>query len=588
MRLPWFLAFFSLLSSCFFTEASARGQEVGEPYLVRDIASNEIGSDPSLGGVFGDRVLLVASTPETGFEPWISDGTEAGTRLVSDLRPGIEGSFPRAILSLDERVLFMALNDDFVDELWASDGTLEGTRRLLDGGLGGIARVGSRAFFTRGQELWETDGTPEGTRALVELPAFADMDGGPVVDGRWVFGLRDGDPRGSLWISDGTSQGTQRLLARRLPTHTSSHGGTTLEAEIAAAHGTIYFEAERNPDQGFSDTDVWVSDGTRAGTRRLGEQVPQPPPFAPTFYPFGERMLLYLDALWISDGTSAGTYQLSEQPLEVLAVVGDLAYLRNPSAGGKELWVSDGSVAGTHPLAGFTEEIRLEGLQAVGNRLFFLADDGVHGREPWVSDGTLEGTLLLADVRPGPADSVAGAGAAVVAGNLYFIADGELWASDGTVANTRRVVVADGQPAAIHQLLAFHRGLFYLVASDFAHGAELWALPLAGPDDTLVLGPESRFEATVTWRDFRGAEGEGTAVALTEETGAFWFFEPSNLEVMVKVLDGRGINGHWWVYWGSLSNVGFTLTVRDTTTGAVWRYENPLGRFASGGDIEAF
>jgi hypothetical protein len=56
----------------------------------------------------------------------------------------------------------------------------------------------------------------------------------------------------------------------------------------------------------------------------------------------------------------------------------------------------------------------------------------------------------------------------------------------------------------------------------------------------------------------------------------------------VKVLDARSINGHFWVYYGALSNVEYTLRVTDTTTGEVRTYQNPAGAFASRGDVEAF
>ena len=103
----------------------------------------------------------------------------------------------------------------------------------------------------------------------------------------------------------------------------------------------------------------------------------------------------------------------------------------------------------------------------------------------------------------------------------------------------------------------------------------------------LRLGLDQRFEARVSWRDFDGVEGSGVAVPLAEDTGAFWFFDSANIELTVKVLDGRDINGHFWVFNGSLTNVEYTLTVTDTFTGAVYTFTNPLGQFGSFGDTEA-
>lgn len=129
------------------------------------------------------------------------------------------------------------------------------------------------------------------------------------------------------------------------------------------------------------------------------------------------------------------------------------------------------------------------------------------------------------------------------------------------------------------------------------HGIELWAIPAdAGPappppctptDQTLCLGG-GRFRAEVTWGDVSGGTGAGHSINLGDRTGAFWFFSPSNFELMVKVLDGRSLNGHHWVFWGALTNVEFTLTVTDTESGETWTRHNLLGEFASGGDTEAF
>ena len=95
----------------------------------------------------------------------------------------------------------------------------------------------------------------------------------------------------------------------------------------------------------------------------------------------------------------------------------------------------------------------------------------------------------------------------------------------------------------------------------------------------------------------RGAEherqrqqaGTGQAVPLAGgDTGYFWFFDASNVEVVLKVLDGRTLNGKFWVFYGALSDVEYTLTVTDTETGTVKTYTNPKGRLASVADTRAF
>jgi len=97
-----------------------------------------------------------------------------------------------------------------------------------------------------------------------------------------------------------------------------------------------------------------------------------------------------------------------------------------------------------------------------------------------------------------------------------------------------------------------------------------------------------RFAVTIAWQDFTGGSGHGLRLPLTDDTGAFWFFRDDNPEVVVKVLDARAVNGHFWVFYGALTNVAFRLEVTDTATGAQRVYENPSGHFASLGDAAAF
>jgi hypothetical protein len=99
---------------------------------------------------------------------------------------------------------------------------------------------------------------------------------------------------------------------------------------------------------------------------------------------------------------------------------------------------------------------------------------------------------------------------------------------------------------------------------------------------------DDRFHVEVAWELPGGDAGAGQALPLTDDSGAFWFFGPSNLELLVKVLDGRAVNGHFWVFFGALSDVAYTVTVTDTATGATRSYTNPAGTMASQADTQAF
>ena len=95
-------------------------------------------------------------------------------------------------------------------------------------------------------------------------------------------------------------------------------------------------------------------------------------------------------------------------------------------------------------------------------------------------------------------------------------------------------------------------------------------------DATTLCLADNRFRVRATY-DTDTASGDGKGVALTSDTGYFWFFSPSNVEMVVKVLNGCGLNQNFWVFAGGLTNVGVTLTVTDTRTGITRIYRNVRG-----------
>jgi hypothetical protein len=98
-----------------------------------------------------------------------------------------------------------------------------------------------------------------------------------------------------------------------------------------------------------------------------------------------------------------------------------------------------------------------------------------------------------------------------------------------------------------------------------------------------------QFLVNVSFTDPRtGTPRAATAVPLTGDSGAFWFFDDSNLELMIKVLDGRAVNGKFWFFYGALSDVDYTITVTRSETGEVRTYHNPRGTLASKADLQAF
>ncbi|MEO8190754.1 MAG: hypothetical protein ABI682_10480 [Acidobacteriota bacterium] len=110
--------------------------------------------------------------------------------------------------------------------------------------------------------------------------------------------------------------------------------------------------------------------------------------------------------------------------------------------------------------------------------------------------------------------------------------------------------------------------------------------PRCSPDPTAVCLGE-RFRVSLNWQA-PTSSGIGMGIPLTTDAGAFWFFSANNIEIVVKVVDGRAFNGKFWVFYGSLTNVAFTLSITDTHTGITKTYANGQGELASVADTSAF
>jgi ELWxxDGT repeat protein len=126
-------------------------------------------------------VFFRARSSNSGAELWKTDGTEAGTVLVSDIVPGLVGSTPSQLVDVDGTLYFTANDAAHGVELWRSDGTAAGTQMVRDivpGPAGSVpsslTEVNGRLYFAAyepgtGVELWTSDGTPAGTQLVQDF-----------------------------------------------------------------------------------------------------------------------------------------------------------------------------------------------------------------------------------------------------------------------------------------------------------------------------------------------------------------------------------------------------------------------------------
>ena len=256
-------------------------------HVISTISSSQSQDCPGLGAGTANSVTVVGSLAffcshdaEHGAEPWVTDGTPEGTRMVADLVPGPGPSKPIGFTRFGDVVVFFVLRQGAA-ELWRSDGSEAGTSLVAsipsDQRVGQLVASGGRAFFfattADSTVLWSTDGTAGGTTALDDLPFFTvgtsvapNRSGGIVFS---AFARRTGS---ELWRSDGTRAGT-RLVKDIAPGHLRHGGGRSSEPEqLTPARGKTFFTATVRK----RGRELWRTDGTRRGTKLVGEVRPGP------------------------------------------------------------------------------------------------------------------------------------------------------------------------------------------------------------------------------------------------------------------------------------------------------------------------
>lgn len=310
-----------------------------------------------------------------------------------------------------------------------------------------------------GAEIFESDGTEAGTKLLKDInPGGPDSRPGLLTafKGKLYFMAQNGTYGRELWVSDGTEAGTQVLK----DINPGSPGSDdSYNYAIVAGTDLFYFWA----NDGIAGKELWKSDGTEAGTIMVKDINPGAGSGAPT-YPFdqylwfGDRLLFVAndgvlgEELWITDGTEAGTklvrdFYSGSSPVEIVfygVLQGKAIFRANDGSSGRELWSTDGTAAGTTllkdilPGAGGGLEMSYDAA-LFQNYLFFTADDGVDGRELWITDGTAAGTVLHTSIRTGLSSSSPN-GFSLIGNTMFFFASNgsagrELWKYDLTPLN---------------------------------------------------------------------------------------------------------------------------------------------------------
>lgn len=555
------------------------GTEAGTT-LLKDITA-DLGADPEGFVAIGTTTYFVADDHIHGSELWKSDGTEAGTTLVKDISPGKDWAISYGdsndeteLGTINGKVVFLANTDATEDELWVSDGTEVGTHLLKEISPGGEYEQTSSCWNRAIQfipmngylyfapcynhekgELWRTDGTTEGTTRVT--PADVDLSYFAIdmaVLGDRLF-FSEGD---NVWVTDGTEAGTRSI---------SSINGFNYVKILGAGDNKIYYTIM---DSNNDKREVWSCNSTGEVVNLLYSGRWQGIDFAIV----GDQLFFYeIDStattisFWVSDGTQSGTRKIKTKsslskvyyPDPKIVASGGIAYLAfNWSDGSSELWASDGTSDGTTLLKQFDSVSLYDAVDAAG-RLYFFANGGL-----WTSDGTAAGTMMLKQ-------GVISDELLAVDGALLFITRNsilqhELWRTNGTVSSTTKVGSITAQMEVADPRSFTRVGAeIYFSASDGVAGQELWSVPVTavtkGSEIGLVQTGGGVFAAGNVQLTFPvGALSNPTTIAYTPLETVPHPLPPNTRSIQSFTLDAWGESGSILSHFGQ----PYTITLSYT------------------------
>ena len=392
--------------------------------LVKNIKTTDVGgshnSYPDWLTVFDDKVFFTASDDNLQNELWSTDGTEAGTILISDIAglfsgnpreltadryaltysafttangrelwyttqsphftdsygdlvPGSSSSEPKNITNWYHAPIFSAKDSDGLRYLWRSDINIEKVspnhilprESLITEFKGDIYFIAN--YLDEGDALWKYDGESF-TEIFDYFPDTSENTAFREIkqSGNLLYFTASSFTQDGLFSTDGTPENTVQINSNE------SNGLSFRGADnLIDVNGTLYFAASTN-----NVKDIW----------RVDDNL--------------------MEALIVDPSNKERGINRADH----LTLVNNKIFFEGTYSFDSELWQYDIIENTTNIVA----DINLTGdsmtridntLTPYNDQLLFTARDEEHGEELWITDGQESGTYRITDLMEGSADS---------------------------------------------------------------------------------------------------------------------------------------------------------------------------------------
>lgn len=412
----------------------------------------ENGAAPTNLFDFNGSLLFRANDGVNGVELWKSDGTDAGTSLISNIAPTTTNSNPANFIIFNNKVYFSATTGTAVSgsELYSTDGTTAGTAIIKDinpGTANGnpqnfvvlnpTTMVFSASNGTQGVELWKTDGTGAGTVNVVDYPGTTNsITWIENLNSTLILGQIVSTTGREIYKSDGTAMGSSLVK--------DIYPGTSIGVNTSSVKaGNFVYFAGNSAETGY---ELWKTDGTDAGTTLVKDINPGTTTSSPSrFVAIGNNVFFKAtgpngEELWKSDGTEVGTVEVANlnptgnsAPDQLRVIDNVLYFFASDDGTNFDLYKYElNELKKVYDFNTLSATLTTS-YEKIGDLIYFAVDsNNSNGRELWQTNGTTAGTVAVSSLVSGWLNPNTVGNVTLSNGNIFF---------SGTVSNGSELFV---------------------------------------------------------------------------------------------------------------------------------------------------